>query len=44
MWWFSQEGASLVFPDKYEGLVAPIPKAERGDVLGAYYKRQVITI
>ena len=37
--WFYQEGASHVFPDIWEGYVAPIPKNERGDMMAAYYKR-----
>ena len=37
--WFYQEGASHVFPDIWEGYVAPIPKSERGDMMAAYYKR-----
>jgi proline iminopeptidase len=37
--WFYQEGASLLFPDAWEQFLAPIPQAERGDLMGAYYKR-----
>jgi len=37
--WFYQEGASHVFPDVWEGYLAPIPEAERGDMVAAYYKR-----
>ncbi len=37
--WFYQEGASHVFPDVWENYVAPIPEAERGDMIAAYYKR-----
>jgi proline iminopeptidase len=37
--WFYQEGASALFPDAWEGFVAPIPEAERGDLVGAYHKR-----
>jgi len=37
--WFYQQGASFVFPDVWEGFVAPIPEAERGDLLHAYYAR-----
>ncbi len=37
--WFYQEGASHVFPDVWETYVAPIPEAERGDMMAAYYKR-----
>ena len=37
--WFYQFGVSQMFPDKYERLIAPIPEAERGDLLGAYHRR-----
>ena len=37
--WFYQEGASWLFPDLWEGFVAPIPPVERGDLMGAYYRR-----
>src|SRR6201985_841434 len=37
--WFYQDGASMVFPDAWERYLAPIPVAERGDMMGAYYKR-----
>jgi len=37
--WFYQEGASWVFPDLWEAYLAPIPEAERGDLIAAYYKR-----
>jgi proline iminopeptidase len=37
--WFYQEGASFVFPDQWEGFLAPIPVAERGDMLAAYRRR-----
>ncbi|MEK7287358.1 MAG: prolyl aminopeptidase [Elusimicrobiota bacterium] len=37
--WFYQEGASHVFPDAWEAYVKPIPPAERGDFITAYYKR-----
>jgi proline iminopeptidase len=37
--WYYQHGASLVFPDKFERFVAPIPVAERGDMIAAYRKR-----
>lgn len=39
--WYYQEGASWVFPDKWEGFLAPIPEAERGDLMAAYRKRLV---
>lgn len=37
--WFYQEGASHLYPDLWESFVAPIPEAERGDLLSAYVKR-----
>ena len=37
--WFYQEGASWIYPDAWEDYLAPIPVAERGDMIAAYYKR-----
>jgi proline iminopeptidase len=37
--WFYQEGASNVFPDAFERYLAPIPVAERGDMVRAYHRR-----
>lgn len=37
--WFYQQGASALFPDLWETFVAPIPEAERGDMISAYYRR-----
>jgi len=37
--WFYQEGTDALFPDAWEEFVAPIPQAERGDLMAAYYKR-----
>ena len=37
--WFYQRGASALYPDAWEGYLAPIPEAERGDLVRAYYKR-----
>lgn len=37
--WFYQEGASHIFPDAFERYLAPIPEAERGDLLKAFHKR-----
>jgi proline iminopeptidase len=37
--WFYQEGASFIFPDAWEDYVAPIPPAERGDLVAAYHRR-----
>jgi proline iminopeptidase len=39
--WYYQEGASWLFPDLWEGFVAPIPQAERGDLIAAYRKRLI---
>lgn len=39
--WYYQHGASLLFPDKWEKFIAPIPEAERGDLMAAYRKRLV---
>ena len=37
--WFYQEGCSWIFPDAFESYLAPIPAAERGDMIEAYYRR-----
>ena len=39
--WFYQDplGAGSIFPDLWEKYVAPIPPAERGDLMQAYYRR-----
>jgi len=37
--WFYQGGANALFPDAWEGYLAPIPEAERGDLLRAYHRR-----
>ena len=37
--WFYQEGASFIFPDKWEGFLEPIPEVERFDLISAYYRR-----
>jgi proline iminopeptidase len=37
--WFYQEGASAIYPDVWEAYVSVIPEEERGDMLGAYYRR-----
>lgn len=34
--WYYQFGVSEMFPDKWERFLAPIPEAERGDLIGAY--------
>jgi proline iminopeptidase len=37
--WFYQEGASHIYPDAWEAYLAPIPEAERDDLLAAYHRR-----
>jgi proline iminopeptidase len=37
--WFYQDGASMLFPDAWARFCAPIPEAERGDMMSAYHKR-----
>lgn len=37
--WFYQEGASWMFADAWESYLAPIPPAERDDLVAAYYRR-----
>ena len=37
--WYYQHGASLLFPDKWERFLAPIPPAERDDLIAAYRRR-----
>ena len=37
--WFYQRGTSALYPDAWEGYLAPIPEAERGDLLHAYHRR-----
>jgi len=39
--WFYQDelGAAALFPDLWEQYLAPIPRAERGDMMAAYYRR-----
>ena len=39
--WYYQEGASWLFPDKWERFLAPIPENERGDLIAAYRRRLV---
>jgi proline iminopeptidase len=43
--WFyqSSEGAAALFPDLWEHFVAPIPEAERYDMMRAYYRRLTST-
>jgi len=37
--WFYQRGTSEMFPDLWEDYLAPIPQAERGDLISAYHRR-----
>lgn len=37
--WFYQEGASYLYPDAWEHYLAPIPAAERDNLVAAYYRR-----
>ncbi|MGB5972525.1 MAG: prolyl aminopeptidase [Nodosilinea sp.] len=37
--WFYQEGASYLYPDAWEQYLAPIPEAERDNLVAAYYRR-----
>ena len=37
--WYYQWGVSEMFPDKWERFVAPIPEAERSDMVAAYHRR-----
>jgi proline iminopeptidase len=39
--WYYQFGVSEMFPDKWERFLAPIPEAERSDMMGAYRRRLV---
>ena len=38
-WLYREGGAASLYPDKWEEFVAPIPAAERGDLVGAYQRR-----
>lgn len=37
--WFYQEGASRIFPEYWEEYLAPIPEAERDELMHAYHRR-----
>ena len=39
LYWFYQEGASLLFPDLWEKYVEPIPEEEREDLISAFHER-----
>jgi proline iminopeptidase len=37
--WFYQRGTSMLFPEAFEPLLELVPEAERGDLIGAFYRR-----
>jgi proline iminopeptidase len=37
--WYYQNGASWMFPELWEKFLAPIPEAERHDLMAAYHRR-----
>jgi proline iminopeptidase len=37
--WFYQKGCDAIYPDAWEAYLDHIPAAERGDLIGAYYRR-----
>jgi proline iminopeptidase len=37
--WFYGGGAARFFPEEWADFTAPIPESERGDLIGAYYRR-----
>jgi proline iminopeptidase len=37
--WAYDGGGAHIFPDRWEDFIAPIPEAERGDLLAAYHRR-----
>jgi proline iminopeptidase len=39
LYWYYQEGASLLFPDLWERFVEPIPEDERDDLIVAFHAR-----
>ncbi|MGD2082312.1 MAG: prolyl aminopeptidase [Chromatiales bacterium] len=39
--WFYQDGANRIYPDYWRDFVAPIPEAERADLLAAFHRRLV---
>jgi proline iminopeptidase len=41
MRWFYGEGTCRLFPDAWDAFIAPIPEAERGDLLRAYHRRLI---
>ncbi len=41
--WFYQEGCSWIYPDAFESYIAPIPPAERVNMIEAYHRRLTST-
>ena len=39
--WFYQHGASEIYPDAWEQYLAPIPEAERADLVSAFHRRLI---
>ncbi|KAL7751081.1 hypothetical protein RI367_003661 [Sorochytrium milnesiophthora] len=39
VWFYEAGGAGQIFPDAWDEYIVPIPESERGDMIGAYYKR-----
>lgn len=37
--WFYRHGTNAIFPEAWADFIAPIPPAERGDIIEAYYRR-----
>ncbi len=37
--WFYQDGASWIYPDKWQKFLEPIPDEDRGDLISAYHKQ-----
>ncbi|MHB8680068.1 MAG: prolyl aminopeptidase [Rudaea sp.] len=37
--WFYQKGCDAIYPDAWEAYIGDIPHGERGDLIGAYYRR-----
>ncbi|WP_075187643.1 prolyl aminopeptidase [Teredinibacter haidensis] len=37
--WFYQQGADRIFPDYWKDFVHPIPEAERGNMIEAFYRK-----
>jgi proline iminopeptidase len=37
--WFYQSGADRIYPDYWQDYLAPIPEAERGNLMQAYHRR-----